>query len=121
MARCATRAKALEAMRGASVCPARGTVDGCLCGPGVAPARPPPDTIRRQHAREARLRPTRQEASATMGGTTAALQRAMAGTWCAVSVTAFAQESTEESKPHQVTVIGKPAATQPGALKADVV
>jgi len=56
-----------------------------------------------------------------MDGTTAALQFAVAGAWFAASVTALAQESPSETPAQQVTVTGKPAATQPGALKADVV
>jgi len=52
---------------------------------------------------------------------TAALQRAMAGTWLAISIAAPAQEAPPDTPPQQVTVTGKPAATKPGALKADVV
>ena len=56
-----------------------------------------------------------------MDGTTVTLTRAMAGSWLAVCVGVLAQEVPSETRPQQVIVTGKPAATQPGALKDDIV
>ena len=56
-----------------------------------------------------------------MDGKTAMLTHAVAGTCLVVSVATLAQEVPSETRPQQVTVTGKPAATQPGALKDDVV
>ena len=45
----------------------------------------------------------------------------MVPAWLAVSIAAPAHETPPDTPPQQVTVTGKPAATQPGALKDDIV